>query len=420
MLRNGVRYSLATLLVAASLGAWAADTDWETKISVEARVRGLGTNDRDFFSGNDDNRSDLFGRIRVGFGMTNPSQGITLFVQPQEAFDQFWSEPRNDNTHDFDLFQAYFRWQSEKDQGFTFTGGRQTISLGDQRLVGENDWDYTARSWDSGRLDYKRGNWSVTGFGGTLGVNGADTTHPDLFGLYSSWKRKSGMLDVFWFQKHTSGGAGDIDESTLGGRFEHEFTNRFELEAQLAAQFGKNQGRDIQASMASVDLGYNFTGRWSPRFEVEGTFASGGDPNDSKVKTFDQLYPSNHNYYGIADFQGLSNLRYVSFELSAHPTQKLVGAVSYQIFQLDNEKDAWYGNDGGANSGSNGIFQDPTGSSGRDVGKELDLQFWYRFNPSWQLRFGYARFMPGDLIKALNSGNDHDSDYGFIQVTFRY
>jgi hypothetical protein len=417
MLRNGVRFSMISAFLALAIAA-TAQGPWNWDISVEARLRGETRADRDFSKALDDHRGDGFGRLRVGIHLYNPEQGITFFLVPQEAYDQYWTPTCNDNEQQFDLFEGWGQWVSPNDGMWSLRGGRQILELGAQRLVGSCGWANTGLSFDAARVDYESGGWHLTGFGGTIGVRGKNPAHPDLYGLYSTWGHSCGVIDAYCILKHDAVCGMSIDTSTVGARYKAE-RGPFTLEAEAAAQFGKSAGRDIEAGAAAVNASYAFACGWDPKLGVELVWASGGDPSGSKVKTFDQLYGNNHGRYGIIDYQGLRNVRALNASLSVKPAAKWSAAVSYWKFELDDEYDYWYGAGGGANSGVMGPFRDPTGTAGRDVGDEFDLVLTYAPNTIWNVQVGVAHFIPGSFVDTLNTDND-PSDWGYLQVTWWY
>ncbi len=55
-------------------------------------------------------------------------------------------------------------------------------------------------------------------------------------------------------------------------------------------------------------VGYTFDHAWRPRIGFEFDYASGDrDSTDNKRRTFDNLYPTNHLFYGYMDFVSLQN-----------------------------------------------------------------------------------------------------------------
>jgi hypothetical protein len=420
MLRNGIRVLLSAVLVTAFVTMASGQGPWHWKISLEGRIRGETRNNKDFSDGAKDHRGDELGRARVGLQVTNPDEGVTLFLQPQESYDQFWTATRNDNDHYIDTYQAYGEWLQPESKLWMVRAGRQEFSLGEKRMLGSSWWGNFGRSYDGLRLDYHRGDWTVTGFGGTVGSFGHNPAHPGIYVVQSQWLKPAHTLETYYILKHTPQGIGNDDVSSLGIRYVVPAKVGFDIRGEAIGQFGKNGGKDIQAAGAYVIGGYTFGCDWSPRIGFEAAYASGGDPSDSKVKTFEPTWPVIHEYYGVSDLQGWRNARIVRVDATAKPAKCWTMMAQYLFFNLDNTKDAWYSTYGIPNVGAGGVvFRDPTGAAGRDVGREFDFVLTFNPCPTWTFQAGVGRFFPGNFIKAINGAGDNQ-DYGYLMAVYRY
>lgn len=408
MERIGIRLSaLVAILAISPIGR--ADGPWHSNIILELRSRAETRNNSDFNSSLDDHRFDLLGRLRVGFHVWNKAQGIEFFLQPQESYDQFSTPARSDNTQQIDLYTAYAgmkfagRW--------TATVGRQELGFGEERLISKQDWTNFGRSWDAVRLDYA-GRAKVSAFAGNMAINGANPVkaHPTFAGIYSTWQLRNGTLEGYLLYKKQAQPDGDKGIGAIGGRYNVR-RHKTIANAEAIGEFGKSHDKDVRASMALLNISVPIVGFF--RAEAEGVYASGGDPSDGTVKTFDQLFGSCHKYYGIADYQGLQNLRYAKLEVNAVPARGWKAAAQYHFFQLDNARDYWYG------AGGVGGLRDPTGAAGRNVGTEFDLVVWYNPNPTWSVDGGWGHFMPGSFVKRL-SPKDDAADFLYVEAKYRY
>ena len=95
----------------------------------------------------------------------------------------------------------------------------------------------------------------------------------------------------------------------------------------------------------------------------------------------------------------------------------------YHVFHLDQARDALY------NAAGAPIYQDPTGSSGTDVGQELDLLLQWTLTPRSDLWFGYSHFWAGDYFdspviqdpaRPLGRADGKDADFFYSQFTVRF
>ena len=85
----------------------------------------------------------------------------------------------------------------------------------------------------------------------------------------------------------------------------------------------------------------------APRLSVEYNQAS-GDPSskDGTRNTFDQFYPSNHNYYGMIDQFGWKNLKNWRAGFDCKVMKKLKLRTDFNEFYLATVQDALYNSSG--------------------------------------------------------------------------
>jgi hypothetical protein len=152
--------------------------------------------------------------------------------------------------------------------------------------------------------------------------------------------------------------------------------------------------------------------------KIEGNAASGGG-NATTSRTFDNLYPSNHDLYGLADLVGWKNMNELAVKLENKSIPSLTLQAEAHAFSLRDPSDAWYSAVGTVNARSGGSFIDPTGSSGVDLGREFDLQAIYSTKKYGTLTAGIAFFEPGNYVQNL-SGHSNQLTYGFLQYQIRF
>jgi hypothetical protein len=94
-------------------------------------------------------------------------------------------------------------------------------------------------------------------------------------------------------------GSGEVDNYTFGGRLKNKLPFNFDYEIESAGQWGNFNDKAVRAMMAVGVLGYTFDCAWQPRLAFEFDYGSGdSNPNDGEMTTFDNLYPTNHPFYG--------------------------------------------------------------------------------------------------------------------------
>ena len=205
----------------------------------------------------------------------------------------------------------------------------------------------------------------------------------------------------------------------------------------LAGQFGNFRDNRLGANsprlehlayMGVAQGGYTFNDTWGkPRLGLEYSHASGdSNPKDNKHETFENLFPTNHKFYGYMDFVSLQNIHDIRaiFEIKPHP--KLSLAVEGYAFWLADTHDNFY-NVAGAPRG--GIATTPgTGYGinpkyGNFVGTEIDVIAGYALTRYAQLEAGYGHFFVGDYIQqslSAPSRGSTDADFVYVQANINF
>lgn len=350
------------------------------------------------------NRSDLFSRLRVGVGL-KAGTAWAAKVEYQNSSDLYWTHPLNASSDNSDLSLGYVRYEVK---AFAATGGRQKIELGQQRLIGSTEWLSLARSFDAARVS--TGPWDA--WFGKLGVANAKPETARV-GALTHADRTWGTTSLIF--KHDLAVASDTDEQTLD-HFVSLHVGRLGFDVEGAVQSGTTNGRDQRAWAGHFRAAYDLTPRTT--LSAVADAASGGG-NATTSHTFDNLYPSNHDLYGLADLVGWKNMNHLGVALDNHPCKDLTLRLSGHAFTLRDPSDSWYGATGVANPRPGGTFVDPTGASGRDLGKELDVEAFWSLKKAGTVSTGIALFDPGNYVQKLSGTGDHVT-YGFVQYQVRF
>jgi hypothetical protein len=231
------------------------------------------------------------------------------------------------------------------------------------------------------------------------------------------------------------------DVYTLGARFKSDpgaFGN-FDYTVEGAYQFGNwkptaaSARQDHEAYAFVANIGYTFAEAYgTPRIALEYAFGSGdSDPTDDNHETFENLYPTNHKFYGYMDFLSWQNLHDVRAIFTIKPTPRLSLALEGHLFWLADTADNLY-NAGGVARGGTGAFQAPAAQGtgyGRNpsydsfVGAEIDVVAGYAVNKFMAVEAGYGHFFTGDYIDQSWSGaafGSKDADWFYLQTVIRF
>lgn len=355
-----------------------------------------------------------------------------------------------------DLHQAYFTVGNHKEFPVSLKIGRQELSYGDERLVGAFAWNNIGRVFDAAKVRWQNSLFAAEAFTSKIVLpddNSFNTWNDyNLFsGVHLTTKKVPKTLtELYFFARNDGIGsataqdpvsfppfqmAGPVarDIYTLGGRIKsgaNEF-GAFDFTVEGAYQFGNWKGTltgdrvDHNAYAFVANAGYTFEEVSSkPRVALEYSYASGdSDPNDDEHNTFDNLYPTNHKFYGYMDFLSWQNLHDVRgiFQMKPHPQVSL--AVEGHLFWLADTADNLY-NVGGAGRGAganpNGFGRNPGYDS--FVGGEIDVIAGYALNKFASIEAGYGHFFAGKYIDQTwqNAGGSADADWIYLQTVIRF
>jgi Alginate export len=366
---------------------------------IEARERIERHMNPTFSGAADASQSDLLNRYRLGasFDIKKDLDGV---LEYQNATDLYWTHSKNGMTQNSDVTLAYADYSTKR---VDYTLGRQKIELGDQRLIGSTEWTVLSRSFDVLRM--QSGPWDL--WGGTLGVANHDTADTRLTVL-THQNDSYGTSSIIY--KHDEAALGAIDEETLDHFVKHKFGNTT-LDAEGALQGGEANLQTQEAWAYHVRATQLLLRRLS--LSVEADSASGGSPTSSTSRTFDNLYPSNHDLYGLADTTGWRNMDYLAARIEARPTDAFAIRGTAQTISLQNPHGDWFNYSGVPNVSTQGVFVDPTGKSGSHVGDEFDLEAAYKFKHLGSLTTGIALFDPGDFVKNVSGHGDPETFFYF-------
>ncbi|MBM3773850.1 MAG: hypothetical protein FJW37_01650 [Acidobacteria bacterium] len=157
-----------------------------------------------------------------------------------------------------------------------------------------------------------------------------------------------------------AGTPGKLDFKTIGLRWVGKLPSNFDYGAEIAGQTGA-LGADRIGAWAGHWLLGHMAARLSykPRLIAEYNYASGdNDPRNGKRGAFDQLYPTPHDKYGLADQIGWRNIHHLRAGIEFKPRPKWMITSNYHSFWLASPGDALYAASGAA------VARSATGSAG--------------------------------------------------------
>ena len=310
-----------------------------------------------------------------------------------------------------DLRLAYVQVGSEEGPA-TLVAGRQSLTFGEGRLVGDPGWSNVGRSFDGARLTLRHAKLKLDLFSAAWvkidPVNFDEPMPGEHFdGAYGSL---GGLVPnvtiepyMFWRLEHNykneGGTLGNLDEKTVGLRWVGKLPAGLDYGAEFAGQTGSWAGDPIGAYMQHWVLGETLPdARHKPRFFVEYNRASGDDnPKDRYHGTFDPLFPIPHDMFGLTDLMCSSNIVYLrpGFQYTLRP--RLTVGVAYDDYWLDSARDGLY-------IGGKSFVRNANGTAGTHVGQEADVQGQWAISGATTLNAGYGRLIPGEFLQRTTAG----------------
>ncbi len=396
------------------------------RFSGEYRARVEGVTGAGFKPNADD--AYLLSRLRLNMKIS-PTPWLRFNFQGQDA-RVFWKNqtppaPPYQNT--FDLRVAYVELGDSEKKSVGLRVGRQELAFGEQRLVGPANWLNTGRTFDAVRATFHKGNYRLDAFASSV-VNTKDGEWDhhqqgnNFHGLYGGIEKliPNAVIEPYAFwrtaprQATESKTLGSLDSKTFGARVAGKLPYSFDYSVEMARQLGVIGTDDIQAWAGHWLVGYTATQvKKKPRFFAEYNYASGdANPTDKQRGTFDQLYPTGHDKWGLADQVGWRNIHDARVGGEVKPNAKLTFTSSYHNWWLASATDALYNAAGAA------VVRVTSGVDGTHVGQELDAQGAYAFNKQVQFGMGFGHIFPGEFLKKATPGKSYNFPYFMAGYSF--
>lgn len=321
--------------------------------------------------------------------------------------------------------------------GVAYLDGVKKRRLG-ERLIGNWEWVNVGRRFDGVSFGAACESTHVAGFafrplGGGISYRDAFEELDDLeiYGLtvtgkYDRWLPKSDVrLFAIQYEDGRQGAraaaGGDLSISTVGASLlAGGAGGDFVLWG--AWQSGDWGSADHEAWAAFVEGGGKI-GRGPNAATLRAGFAvaSGDGEADGVHGTFANLLPTNHKYYGSADYQAFQNVQELFVELLLKPSKRSTARLAVHHFDLNQEQDAWYGGSGAYDESSLGFAaRRPKGGFTKpDIGWEYDAEGRLTLPRGFALDAGLSYFEAGGAGRQV-LGVDGSGWWGFAQLVWSH
>jgi hypothetical protein len=395
------------------------------QFGLEERFRWEGTHNSGFSPGRTD--SYLLNRFRFGM-VLQPASWFRIVAQVQDARPFLQNPPIGPpNENRWDLKYAYAEFGNSETQPVSLRVGRQSIDY-NSTILSNSEWRNQARSYDAVVTNFHVDRYR-------LGIFAASVVAPldegishhvagnNVYGMFGGIDRllPHSAIEPFviWrvlpgigVETATGTTKGKLDEKAYGFRIRGKEISNFDYRFESIWERGSAGSNGIEAWGATLGAGYraeNLPGR--PRFFTGYDYASGDkNPRDGIHNTFDTMYPTAHDRFGIADQFGWQNIIGVRAGGTFEPHRRWQITGQYLNFWLASATDAVYNTSGGA------IARDATGKSGAHLAEEFDVYTWYEINRQVHVGVGIGHVMPGHFLASVTKGAAYTYPYIAVEL----
>jgi hypothetical protein len=394
---------------------------------LEERLRWEGMENQSFKRGDDDNY--LLNRWRF-LMQIKPTSWLRIVGQMQDA-RAWWQQPplQPPNTNRFDLKLAYAEFGNPENQWISVRVGRQLINY-NNTIIANSEWRDQGRSYDAAvaNLHVDRFHLGIFAASAVVPLDEGISHHQEGNNIYGMYGQLDNILlptsslepFVLWRvnpsvtvegpKKNTTG---HESEQAYGLRYKGLLFNNFDYSLEGIREVGTDGTNNIQAWGTTDGLAYRFSSMyWKPRVFSQYDYASGDkNPHDGVHGTFDTMYPTAHDRFGITDQFGWENIKAVRAGATVEPHNRWTVTAQWLDFWLVSATDSLYNTSGGS------IVRNTAGTAGTHIGEEADLYTWYEINRHVNLGFGIGHIFPGQYLNLMEKGPNFT--YPYFALNFK-
>jgi hypothetical protein len=304
--------------------------------------------------------------------------------------------------------------------------GRQELVYGEHRLVGHVSWLNAARTFDGAKVTFRTRAMQVDAFGASVvrimdGAFDRSGNGNRFAGTYVTLPKviPQATVEPFAYWKRDvrlraeSGVAGNLSIATIGTRLAGRLPARLDYGIEMALQRGSLASDSIESWAGHWQLRESLPGPSAMKITGEYNYASGDASSSDGVRgTFDQLYPTPHDKYGLADQVGWKNIHHARAGFEITPVKGWPIAANYHSWWLAEPTDGLY------TAGSALLARVAGGASDRHVGQEIDVQLVKPLTPQIQVAAGYAHIFAGPFLRQATPGASYRHPYVMVTYVF--
>jgi hypothetical protein len=367
--------------------------------------------------------SYLLNRFRFQVDL-HASSWLRVTAQVQDARAGYQNPPIGPpNTVRWDLKLAYVEVGDPEKHWYSLRVGRQLINY-NNTIIANSEWRNQARSYDAAVLN-------LNGKREHLGIFAASAVVPQAYGvsphqegnnIYGAYGRIDDLLvphsnlEPFFLwrvqpaevvEPASAKTTGKESEKAVGLRFKAQARNAFDYGGELIYEGGTVGKQSIDAWATQEGAAYQFLDvAAKPRIFSQFDYASGnGNPKQNSThSTFDTMYPTAHDRFGITDLFGWQNIESVRAGTTIEPHRRLTLTAQGLDVWAASKLDSIY------NTSGSSIVYNKT-ANGRHVGAEIDGYSWYELNKHFNLGGGVGYFGGGQFLSNVTTSHSYTTYY---------
>ncbi len=324
----------------------------------------------------------------------------------------------------FDLRQGYAEFVSKP---VKIIAGRQELKFADERIVGISDWANNSRTWDG--FDLRVGDKNrvdlfstsvVTVHATSLDKHGAGLTFHGVEGQITTLFPRTTIepfvliraLPRVLSQQSVYGGELEV---TTGAYAASQLPLGFDYSVTGTLQRGSYSNDAIHAGSGIAKAGYTAKwAKWTPRVQGEYDYATGNPHRNAlRIGTNDQIYPSNHNAFGLVDLFGFENIKQVRGNLDMKPAANFSMLMQAGSLHVATVMDGVYSGSGGTT-----IKAPKAGFVSDDIGTEFDASAKYVYRKYLVANIGVGHLFPGELM--THDAHGAPLTLAYLGFTYRF
>jgi hypothetical protein len=394
---------------------------------LEERFRAEGMENQSFKLNDNDNY--LLNRWRFAM-VIKPTSWLRFVGQMQDARAWLQQPPlQPPNTNRFDLKLAFAEFGDPEKEWISVRVGRQLINY-NNTIIANSEWRDQARSYDAvvTNLHLNRFRLGIFAASAVVPLDEGISHHQEGNNIYGMYGNIAHFIApnsdfqpfVLWrvnpsvsVETATKATTGHESEQAYGIRWKGLILDNFDYSVEGIREGGHDGSNNIDAWGTTDGLAYRFVPVfWKPRIFTQYDYASGDkNPHDGTHGTFDTMYPTAHDRFGISDQFGWENIKAVRAGITVEPHNRWTVTTQWLDYWLVSATDSLYNTSGGS------IVRNAAGTSGTHIGQEVDAYTWYEINRHVNLGFGIGHIMAGQYLHLMEKGPNFT--YPYFAVNFK-